>query len=266
MPDLPFYSSDLNTETYDLAVGRLGPANDVDVAFCRDLAASSGPRVLELGCGTGRVTIALARAGLDATGLDLSPGMLREALSKVSHLDPATQARLRFVEGDMTDFSLVGRFDTVLIPARAFAFLLTPEAQRACLARVFEHLRPGGVLSIHLFDPRLDLCMPGLMGGRTDTALDPTTGHTIRVEVLSRQNDTVAQVLREPCRFTELDGAGRVLRVEEEQLVLRWTYRYEMRHLLELAGFDRIDEQSDFEGSPPAYGLEQVWVCRRPEA
>jgi SAM-dependent methyltransferase len=266
MPSTPFYSSDLNTETYDLGVGRGGPSNDDDVAFYRDLAAASGPRVLELGCGTGRGTIALAQAGLDATGLDRSTGMLREALAKLVRLDPATAARLRFVEGEMTDFNLGIRFDTVVIPARAFAFLLTPQAQRACLARVFEHLRPGGVLSIHLFDPRLDLCLPESTGGRTETAPEPTTGRTIRVEVLSRQNDTVTQVLREIWRFTEMDASGTVLRAEEEELLLRWTYRYEMRHLLALAGFDGVDEYSDFRGSPPAYGGEQVWVCRRPEA
>lgn len=95
---------------------------------------------------------------------------------------------------------------------------------------------------------------------------DPKTGRTIRVEVLSRHNDTVDQVLREFWRFTEIDASGTVLRTEEEELLLRWTYRYEMRHLLALAGFDGVEEYSDFRGSPSAYGGEQVWVCRRPDA
>ena len=263
MPALPFYSSAVNTETYDLTVGRI-IKDDADVRFYRDLAAGSGPRVLELACGTGRVTIPLAEAGLDVTGLDRSPGMLREARAKFAALDPATVDRICLIEGDMVDFSLDTSFDTVIVPATAFAFLLTPDAQRACLSRVFEHLRPGGVLSIAVFDPRLDLCVPGDLGGRTDEALDPKSGRTIRVEVLSRHNDTLAQVLHEAWRFTELEAEGAVIRSAEEELVLRWTYRYEMRHLLELAGFDRIDEFSDFAGSPPAYGVQQVWVCRRP--
>ena len=45
---------------------------------------------------------------------------------------------------------------------------------------------------------------------------------------------------------------------------MRWTYRHEMRHLLELAGFPNAVEYSDFVGSPPAYGREQVWIARRP--
>ena len=44
---------------------------------------------------------------------------------------------------------------------------------------------------------------------------------------------------------------------------MRWTYRWEMRYLLELTGFEVVAEYGDFRGSPPAYGQEQVWVCRR---
>jgi hypothetical protein len=55
-----------------------------------------------------------------------------------------------------------------------------------------------------------------------------------------------------------------VARHEEEMLSMRWTYRYEMRYLLELCGFDVQAEYSDFRRSPPAYGREHVWVARRP--
>ena len=72
------------------------------------------------------------------------------------------------------------------------------------------------------------------------------------------------QVLTELWRFTEINEAGDVLRQEEEVLTLRWTYRQEMRYLFELVGFEVEAEFSDFHGSPPAYGKEQVWVARRP--
>jgi SAM-dependent methyltransferase len=259
-----FYTSDLNTTTYDLGLGRSGPDAGDDIPFYVELARERGSRVLELGCGTGRVTLALAGAGLRVTGLDLSAGMLREASAKLARCSAETQARVKLVEADMTEFRLGEAFDAVLIPARAFAFLLTVDLQRACLAQVLEHLRPGGVLSINLFDPRLDLCVPGFTRGRAETGVDPASGKTYRVEVLSRENDTLAQVLRESWRFSELDASGSTVRVEEEQLALRWTYRYEMRHLLELAGFASIVEYSDFQRSPAAYGREQVWVCEKP--
>ena len=53
------------------------------------------------------------------------------------------------------------------------------------------------------------------------------------------------------------------MRDEEEDLTLHWTYRYELRHLLELEGFEPLSEASDYAGSPPAYGREQIWVARK---
>jgi len=263
----PFYSSALNAETYDLGVGRGGPGDGRDLAFYRRIAKASGRRALELGSGTGRVAIALAQARLDVVGVELSGPMLDQARAKLRTLSSDVAARVRFVRGDMTTVDLAETFDTVLIPARAFAFLLTATAQQACLARTWSWLRPGGTLVIDLFDPRLDLCLPGTVSGaRTETSVDPATGRSVRAEILSRTNDAVAQVLSEHWRFTEFDSNGRLTRTSDEELTLRWTYRYEMRHLLALGGFVDIVEQSDFSGSPPAYGGEQVWTCRRPPA
>lgn len=263
MTALPFYSGGLNAETYDLGVARLGPSGGEDIAFYLALARREGSRVLELGCGTGRVAIELAEAGLEVVGIDSSVPMLDGARAKAAMLDAEIARRLTLVEGDMRTFSLDRTFDSVLIPARAFAFLLTPEAQQECLAQVHRHLRPKGALAIHLFDPRLDWCLPEASGGRTDESYDPASHRRIRVEVLNRRNDVVNQVMTELWRFSDIDSAGTVLRQEEEQLALRWTYRYEMRHLLARAGFVEVVEYSDFTGSPAAYGAEQIWVCRR---
>ena len=69
--------------------------------------------------------------------------------------------------------------------------------------------------------------------------------------------------MTEVWEFTELDDAGNALRREQETLRMRWTYRFEMRYLLEVSGFEVIAEYSDFRGSPPRYGAEQVWVVGR---
>ena len=262
-----FYSLSLNAATYDLGVGRGGSGTagiDEDVAFYLDLARGAGGRVLELASGTGRVSLELAEAGCDVTGLDSSRGMLDVARRKLDSMPSSTRDRVRFTEGDMVDFELGRVFDLVIIPFRSFAFLLDLEDQRRCLARVLAHLRPGGLFAYQVFDPRLDKCVPGVDGTRTASGLDPETGHTLTVDVLERTNDPVNQVLRETWRFTETDSSGTVLRTEDEELALRWTYRHEMRHLLELSGFDVLEEYSDFHRSPPAYGREQVWLARRP--
>ena len=93
--------------------------------------------------------------------------------------------------------------------------------------------------------------------------LHPETWNPVRIEATDRTADIVAQVFEETWRFTELDGDGGAIRVEEEVLRMRWTYRNEMRYLLELCGFEVEAEYSDYFGSPPAYGKEQVWVARK---
>ena len=207
-----FYSGTLNASTYDLGVGLLGAGTLDDVDFYKTLAPA-GSDVLELACGTGHVLIPLAEAGFRVTGLDRSPGMLAQATAKVERLPSALQTAIRLVSGDLAEFALDETFDVVLIPARSFMFLLTIDEQRACLARIHSHLRPGGVTAIHLFDPLLDLCVPGRKPGRTETRGDPKTGHAIRVDVLFRENDALAQTVREAWRFSEIASSGEILRV-----------------------------------------------------
>jgi len=259
----PFSSRSLNAATYDLGIGRGGRDLGDDVALYLGVVRGAGGRVLELGCGTGRVTIALAMAGCHATGLDLSAAMLAEADQRRDALNGDVRDRLCFIPGDMADFALDQAFDAVIILFRSFMCLLDVTDQRRCLGRIPEHLRPGGVVALALFDPRLDLYVPGAFEPRSDSGIDPRTGHTIVVDVLTRTNDPFTQVLRETWRFTELDAAGMTLRSEEETLSMRWTYRHEMHHLSELSGFEVVGEDSDVDLSPPTYGREQVWLARR---
>lgn len=259
-----FRDGGLSVRLYDRMYAREIPSSSVagDVDFYLRQARITGGPVLELGAGTGRVAIPLANAGFAVTGLDLSPHMLRIAKRKVAALPP--RGRIRFVRGDMTRFSLGRKYRLILIPFRAFQHLLTVEAQRKCLLCVRRHLAPGGRFIVDLFDPRLDLCRPG--GGRAwrlRCGRDEITGHTYRVRNLKRTNDPLRQVLREVWVHTEHGRGGKVVARDRELVELRWTYRYEMRHLLELEGFKVLACHGDFKGGPPRYGAEQVWVATR---
>ena len=258
-----FYSRpSLHVETYDAQHQQL-PGGD-DVGFFRDLAERSGGPVLELGCGTGRIAIPLAEAGFDVVGLDRSAPMLARAAERRRSLPPDVRRRLTFVEGDMTDFRLGRRFGLAFAAFRVFMALPDATSQRASLAAIRRHLQPGGLLAIDVFDPKLDLITPE---PRPQTERrefrHPATGTKVVAAVLSRVNDPLNQRLTQQWRFTEEGADGQVIREEFEELTLRWTYRYEMRHLLELSGFEPLAEYSDYAGSPPAYAAEQIWVARR---
>jgi SAM-dependent methyltransferase len=257
-----FYSiGGLNAETYDART--FGFPGEIDFWVAR--AKESGGPVLELACGTGRVSWPIARVGIDVVGIDLSPAMLERAEGKRVKEAPDVSDRARFLAGDMANFSLDERFALTIIPFRAFQALLTIDDQRRSLGCIHRHLRPEGRLIVDIFDPRLDLLLEERLVPQRQIApyRNPRTGHTVSIDVVERTNDHVRQRLTERWRFRETTHDGRVLRDEEELLELRWTYRYEMRHLLELSNFVLEEELSDFSGAAPAYGLEQIVIARK---
>lgn len=257
-----FYSpGGINAETYDTRT--LGFPGEIEFWVAR--ARASGGPVLEIACGTGRVSWPIARAGIEIVGLDLGPAMLDQAERKRQHEPADVSARARFVRADMSDFDLGTQFALVIIPFRAFQVLLTVEEQRRALGTIRRHLRPDARLIIDIFDPRLDLLMDENFVPRREIPdfRHPSTGHTVKVEVLERTNDRLQQRLVERWRFRETAADGTVTREEHERLELRWTFRYEMRHLFELCDYVIEEELSDFRGAPPVYGLEQIWVVGR---
>lgn len=266
-PNLFYERDDLGTEIYDAwgAVLIAGSAAEGDAEFYVEQARRWGGPVLDLGCGTGRIGIALAEQGFDVVGLDLSAPMLRIAERKRASLPAELARHLTFVQADMTDFTLDRTFPLLVTPSRSFQFMLTPTAQRTALASMRRHLRPDGALVLHMFDPRLEWCVPEPDANQPisrGTIRNPGTGLDVRIEVIERTPDPMRQVIDEVYRFTEVDESGREVRTTTERLVLRWTLRSELRHLAELEGFQVDAEYGDFRGGSPAYGREQVWILR----
>ncbi len=264
MPERFYSRRRLNVEIYAVRTASL-PVVEDDAAFYAALAREAPGPVLELACGTGRLLVPLAREGLDVTGLDLSKAMLKEAKRLLKHEQKAVRKRVRLVHGDMTDFALDGQYGLIFIAFRSFMMLDTAAAQRRCLERVRRHLRPGGIVAVNLFDPllgRLEPAKKSRKWARINEVIHPDTLNVVRIDMAGRTNDPLRQVFEETWRFTERGPKG-VVRREKEVLRMRWTYRHEMRYLLELAGFEDIQEYSDYHRSPPAYGKEQVWVAKK---
>jgi SAM-dependent methyltransferase len=236
---------------------------DYDLSMYVEQATKSGGPILELGCGTGRVSLALASASFDVTGVDISPRMIERAIEKADQR--GLSGKTRFIAEDMLDVQIGepdqpptgddsanqanGEFGMVCFPFRSFQSMLTVEEQREALENAAAHLRPDGLLVLDLFAPEMDQ-----LGNAHDEAVpfhvrdvDQDDGGTI---VVWGQNlwDPMSQVNSARLIIEGLDPTGLMLYRIYRDFDLRYTFRYEMEHLLELSGFDVEAVYGDFDG------------------
>jgi ubiquinone/menaquinone biosynthesis C-methylase UbiE len=123
-----------------------------DVPFWRRVATRADGPVLELGCGTGRVSLPLARAGVNVVGIDRSAPMLDRARRRItkSRTRPFTKS-LRFVRGDIRALPFeAGAFPMVLAPYGILQSLIRPRDLTATLLSVARVLARGGTFGIDL--------------------------------------------------------------------------------------------------------------------
>ena len=238
---------------------------DGDIAFYVEEATASGSPVLELGCGTGRILIPMAEAGIDVIGLDAAGDMLSIARTKLAACRPDVQRRAQLVHGDMRDFQLSQRFTLVAIPYRAFLHNLSSEDQLRTLGTIRRHLAANGRLILNVFDPSVRL----LAAGRWSRPLrehedirHPRTGNRLTVREDFRC-DLERQLVDGAFDYDEVDAAGGVVATTHSPLTLRYVFRYEMEHLLARAGFAVQALFGDFQRGPFRAGGEQIWVARR---
>jgi len=249
-------------EAYDAFYesSRLQIAGDID--FYAELAQNSNGPLLEIGCGTGRITLPMADRGFDIVGIDLSEGMLAVAREKAKAYTEATQRRIRLIAQDMTALDLDERFGFAFVPFRSFQHLLSSDAQMKALVAIRKHLTPNGTLALHLFDPRFDLLIDGAAAIPDSFGRNDKTGRRYVASVVRTHYDRMAQIRRDLWRYSEIDESGKILCEDTCEMALRWTYRWELYHLLALTGFSVEAEYSDFQRSPPAYGKELIVVCK----
>jgi SAM-dependent methyltransferase len=178
------------------------------VALARRLVCERG-RVLELGAGTGRVTVPLARAGFDVTALDHEPAMLAALDARRRRLPAAVAARITPVRGDLRDFDLGRRFDLVIAAFNVVEHLYTRVELDACLRAVRRHLRPGArfAFDVQLPDPAWLARDPTHRWARTRFR-HPVTGETLWYST-NHDYDPVSQIVVIRLYYTPAPRAGR---------------------------------------------------------
>jgi len=221
-----------------------------DVIFYRDAARDFGDPILELGCGTGRITMALAAAGKRVTGLDISERMLERAAKKRLALYTEERERVHLVQGDMVKFDLGEKFRLILIPFRPFQHLREVQEQMNSLECARKHLAPGGRLILDVFQTDAErMHDPVHMRESLITEYKTPDGRQVRI------SERVAAFHRaEQCNDVEMIYSVTHPSGRQERLVFAWAlryfFRYEVEHLLARCGFKVVAFFGDFDRTP----------------
>jgi SAM-dependent methyltransferase len=221
-----------------------------DIEFFVDYSKKAGGKILELGCGTGRVLIPTALAGYDITGIDFSPYMLKKCREKVAELPAKIQHQIHLVQGDMTKFNTGEKYALATIPFRPFQHLITVTEQKACLDCIHEHLTEKGKLVFDVFH----IYLPRLIDTRY--FMEMAVGESLQLpdgRVVKRTERTAAFHHAEQYNDIELIYYVNYPDGRKERLVhafpMRYFYRYEIEHLLSLCGFKILEFYGNFDKS-----------------
>lgn len=232
-----------------------------DVGFYVELAERTlgGPgTILELGCGTGRITAALARAGHDVVALDGEPAMLAGLEARRERLPRSVAARITPVQGDLRDFALRRRFGLIIAGFNVLEHLYTRVELDACLRAVGKHLAPEGRFGfdVQLPDPGWLARDPGRRWSRTRFT-HPTTG-VPTIYTTNHDYDPVSQIAIIRLYYQPAAGGA------EDVVILsqRKYFPAELEALVAHAGLRMVDRFGDFGAGPLGPGSEsQILVC-----
>jgi SAM-dependent methyltransferase len=219
-----------------------------DVEFYLSFVQSTGDPVLELGCGTGRLLLPIARAGYRVTGLDQSPAMLERARARFAH--DGSHDRVSLYEGPMTGAAQApgGPFGVAIVALNGLLHLADAAEQRETLGAIRNALDPRGQLILDLVNPTPDTLrgFDHSLSHEGSWSLDDGT----RVDKFAaRRLFPATQIIQTDLWYDLLDSNGTLKRIASSYL-MRYVYRAELELMLEVAGFKEWECYGSYELDP----------------
>ncbi len=236
-----------------------------DVQFYVNAAIESCGGALEIGCGTGRILIPTAKAGVRVTGLDNSKEMLKICREKLDGESADVRDRVDLVHADMRDFNLGRKFSLISIPFGPFNYLVSADEQIRCLNRIKSHLNDSGILVVDLWYPNLRDLWESENGADIVHKKTPFTmqdGRSVTWGIRNTSVDYNQQIIQEEMFYNVVYPDG-----HKEKMVypcpMRYFFRYEVEHLLARTGFELTSVFADFDKEPfgSKYPSEMVIVA-----
>lgn len=236
-------------------------------ARCRDLPADARaadtPPVLELGCGSGRITLPLLRQGTPVLGVDLSEAMLGRCVERLAWAGRRAKAPAHLARADMRALPFTdAAFQRILCPFNAFMHLYHPPDITACLTEIRRLLVPGsGRFLFDVLNPDLRWLTrdPRKRWARTPFK------HPVNGLRYVYSTNHLYDARRQLCFVTlYYDCVDDPARSEQVLVAHRHFFPQELRALLRHHGFEVTREWGDFQGGAfEGDSIEQILECRR---
>ncbi|MGD2248939.1 MAG: class I SAM-dependent methyltransferase [Candidatus Methanofastidiosia archaeon] len=241
----------------------LAMGSPVEIGWFLDKVKEFGGPVLDIGCGTGRIALEIARKGYTVVGVDSSEGMLSIFKKKLFKEPEKIQKRVSIYTGDMGSFDVNKKFQTILC-VDAFFHNVTVAEEIKCLQKVKTHLNFDGRFIFNIPNPNCEFLMKRADAYTERGTYPLETGDTLKIEE-AQDIDVLTQVIVTYLRYIRMDSAGKVVDMKESSWKSRYLYYYEAVHLLYRCGFEVESVVGDYRNSPVDSGSQLIFQVKIPE-
>lgn len=223
-----------------------------DLTLIHSLAKEAGGPLLELGCGSGRLLIPMARAGYQITGIDNSTAMLARAGQRLAGEPEAVQERVTFIEMDMVELTLPGqdgRYPLIILPYNTFLHLDSPQ-KRVVLNNLRRYLREDGRLFIDLINPLFIANTPNDHFLTLENSFSDPDSDEMVLQFASNQLEKKSQTLHITWIFDATPQSGGSINRTVSRMAYHYLFAHQIELLLAEKGYRLETMAGDYDQSP----------------
>lgn len=250
-----------NTEEYDdpILYDKENESYLPEFPFLLKWASKSTGPIIDLACGTGRITIPLAKNGYELVGVDIHKGMLDEAKRKSNSLNLAIQ----WVQQDCTELDLGLTSTFIYSVGNSFQHFLTNEEQNHLLSSINKHLKHNGIFIFGTRFPNAEELLQPNTEEYWRSYIDKETSYKVDMYTISSY-DSLKQVQHYTTIRKYYGTDGSIIDEKRTNISLRYVFPKEMERLLSTHGFEIVHLYSDWKETPISQNSDgMIYVCRK---